>query len=240
MTGPEPTHFELGGVRFVADNRPGPDRGHSTEGEFVIAKGPPLIRFYKSLRRRSPKSILEVGMFEGGSMVLFDKLFDPDRLVGLDTRQPIPALEQYRESRPHIRTYYGLSQDDPALDEILADQFPDGIDLVTDDASHLYERTKRTFEIAFPHLKPGGLYVIEDWAWSHAPRHQNEDHPWYRRKALTNLVFELVVNLPRSTELKSVAVHRGLVAIEKAASPTGQIDLDAGMKQLRQRTLAEL
>lgn len=139
-----------------------------------------------------------------------------------------------------MRTYYGLSQDDPALDDVLHDEFPDGIDLIIDDASHQYEQTRKTFEIAFPHLKPGGLYVIEDWAWAHTQGQQEEDHPWYRRKALTNLVFELVVNLPRSAQLQSLDMRPELIAIEKAAGAAGPMDLGVGMRTLRGREIAEL
>ena len=37
------------------------------------------------------------------------------------------------------------------------------LDLVIDDASHLYGPTMASFEVLFPRLRPGGLYVIEDW-----------------------------------------------------------------------------
>jgi hypothetical protein len=39
------------------------------------------------------------------------------------------------------------------------------VDLVIDDASHLYPFTKGSFETLFPRLRPGGLYIIEDWSW---------------------------------------------------------------------------
>jgi hypothetical protein len=41
---------------------------------------------------------------------------------------------------------------------------PDGFDIIVDDASHIGEFTKQSFWYLFDnHLKPGGLYVIEDW-----------------------------------------------------------------------------
>ena len=33
-----------------------------------------------------------------------------------------------------------------------------------DDASHLYNETSASFNVLFPRLRPGGLYVIEDWS----------------------------------------------------------------------------
>ncbi len=41
------------------------------------------------------------------------------------------------------------------------------MDLVFDDASHLYEETRSSFESLFPHVRPGGVFVIEDWRWEH-------------------------------------------------------------------------
>ena len=43
-------------------------------------------------------------------------------------------------------------------------QAPGGFDIIIDDASHIGELTKTTFWHLFDHhLKPGGLYAIEDW-----------------------------------------------------------------------------
>jgi hypothetical protein len=41
------------------------------------------------------------------------------------------------------------------------------VDLVIDDASHLYDESRASFETLFPLLHPGGLYIIEDWRWQH-------------------------------------------------------------------------
>jgi hypothetical protein len=50
--------------------------------------------------------------------------------------------------------------------------FPDGVDLVIDDASHLGALSHETFKAVFPFLKSGGAYFIEDWGtgyWSEWP-----------------------------------------------------------------------
>jgi hypothetical protein len=180
-------------------------------------------------------------MFEGGSLVLFDKLFQPEKLMGLDIRsKPIEPLEVYRRGKRHIETFYGLSQDDPKLADILAQQFPDGIDLIVDDASHLYEQSRKTFHLCFPHLKPGGLYVLEDWSWSHKAPYQQPTHPWYNKPALSNLVMEFLINIPGSMQMNTVTVHRDLVVIEKAGVAIGAIDLEDGLGRLRGRELAQI
>jgi predicted O-methyltransferase YrrM len=233
--------FDMDGVRFVVDIRDGKDRGKSAENEFVLVKTKAFLNFYRGLQRRQPKRILEIGMFEGGSLVLFDKLFQPEKLMGLDIRsKPIEPLEVYRRGKRHIETFYGLSQDDPKLTEILAQQFPDGIDLIVDDASHLYEQSRKTFHLCFPHLKPGGLYVLEDWSWSHKAPYQQPTHPWYNKPALSNLVMELLINVPGSMQMNTVTVHRDLVVIEKAGVATGAINLEDGLGRLRGRELAQI
>lgn len=229
--------FEIDGIRFVMDIRAGSERGKSSGNEFILVKTQAFMQFYRGLQRRNPKTILELGMFEGGSLVLFDKLFSPNRLVGVDIRDEIPALEIYRTDRSHIRTLYRQSQDDASLPTQLREHFPDGIDLIVDDASHLYPQTKASFELCFPLLKPGGLYVIEDWSWSHMPASQDYTHPWYNREALTNLIFELVVSLPRSTQMNRITVLREMVLIEKAAHADGTPDLQEAQSRLRGRAL---
>ena len=100
--------LEIDGVRFVLDNRVGPLREKSDSDKIVLVKTRRILEFYESLRERAPKNILEIGMSEGGSLIYFDKLYSPDKLVGIDLRRaPIPALELYKETRPHIKTFYG-------------------------------------------------------------------------------------------------------------------------------------
>ena len=41
---------------------------------------------------------------------------------------------------------------------------PEGFDIIIDDASHFGDLTKIAFwHLLYNHLKPSGLYVIEDW-----------------------------------------------------------------------------
>lgn len=235
---PQLQTFEIDDVTFTLDIRAGKDRGVSQDGEFVLVKTNAFLQFYRAQQQRQPKNILEIGMFEGGSMVLFDKLYNPDKLVGVDIRQePIEALENYRKGREHIVPLYATSQNDPELPDLLRKEFPEGIDFIVDDASHMYDLTRETFHLCFPLLKPKGLYVIEDWSWSHKPPHQDSAHNWFDKPALTNLIMELVINMPDSRQMNRVTVHRNLVVIEKAPTATEDINLDDGHKRLRGRKL---
>jgi predicted O-methyltransferase YrrM len=225
--------IKLGEVQFVLDHRSGPLRGKSEDNKFVLVKTRRHLSFYESLREWAPKHILEIGMFEGGSIVYFDKLYSPKTLVGVDIRRaPIPALERYKEGRPHIKTYYGRSQDKPPTRGAAQTNFPDGIDLVIDDASHLYAQTKAAFENIFPLVKPGGLYVIEDWGWAHHKNYQGENAVWSNQPALTNLIFELTVMTAISRVIDTVTITENLVSIKKGRGmlPVSKLDLSGNLR----------
>src|SRR5438309_8699047 len=58
---------------------------------------------------------------------------------------------------------------------------PEGFDVIIDDCSHIGELTRISFWHLFEHhLKPGGLYVIEDWStgywdsWFRSEEHTSE------------------------------------------------------------------
>ena len=53
-----------------------------------------------------------------------------------------------------------------ALLGIVEQEFGGALDMVMDDASHIYEPTLASFQILFTLLPEGGLYIIEDWAWN--------------------------------------------------------------------------
>lgn len=219
-------HFE--GLSFVVNAAgqkaaPAPDT-------YVLHKSERTIEFYRELKVRRPRHILELGMRDGGSMVLWDKLFEPTVLVGLDTRgRPIEALEAYRADRPHIRTYYGRNPDKRGGIMATRENFPkNGPDLIIDDASHRYEETRATFENLFPLLQAGGTYVVEGWNWAHRPNAQNPGHPAWGRKSLANMIYELTLLSIGNRVIEHVLVKEGFFAVRKGvgALPAGGIDAD--------------
>jgi hypothetical protein len=63
-----------------------------------------------------------------------------------------------------IQVFEGSQSDERFLSEIADRTAPEGFDIIIDDASHIGELSRRTFCHMFDHhLKPGGLYAIEDW-----------------------------------------------------------------------------
>ena len=142
----------------------------SRSDRFLIAKTQSIIDLYAELCPRFREGrIFELGISAGGSTALISLLASPVKLVACDiSPTPVPALTEFIDKKglgASVRPYYGVDQGDRGrLAQILEDEFGDSpLDLVVDDASHTWVRTVASFEILFPRLRPGGVFVIEDW-----------------------------------------------------------------------------
>jgi len=126
------------------------------------ADHPHYLRNYEEYFRPlvdQPVRLLELGIYKGGSLRLWRDYFQKGLIVGLD-RQAI----KIEDPSGRIRTYEGTQQDTNLLDRIGHENAPEGFDVIIDDCSHVGELTRISFWHLFDrHLKPGGLYVIEDW-----------------------------------------------------------------------------
>jgi hypothetical protein len=124
-----------------------------------------------------PKTILEIGTFKGESTKILSRAYPESKILSLDLHiRPIDF-----SSQKNI-TYKKADQTN--RDEIIPlieKNFPEGVDLVIDDASHFGYFSKITFDIVFPFVKSGGAYFIEDWgtgywdSWEDGCRFQNFD-----------------------------------------------------------------
>jgi hypothetical protein len=188
-------------------------------------------RFWLSAGQFRPQNMVELGIWDGGSIALWFECWQPKKLVGIDLQEKGDSkyFQRYITSNrlgENIKTYWRTDQSDSKrLREIIDAEFSMPLDLVIDDASHLYEQTKASFECLFPLLRPGGFYIIEDWAWSHWPEYQDRKHPYFGGKVgLTNLVFELVeATGTRKQIIRDLRIFHGFAAIERG--DVGQKDL---------------
>lgn len=220
----EPDRMLLDGLVFRLEHYKSPD--WSGGPHFMFYKIKELVDQYEhyfGLRSDFlPKHIFELGMFDGGSVAFWHELFKPQKHVAVDLmdRMNSAYFQQYVESRElsdQIRTFWKTDQaDKPRLRELVQMEFDGPLDLVIDDASHLYRQTLASFEALFPLLAPGGVYIIEDWAWGHWPEFIKPDHPWAREVPPTQLVFQLIEATGTSTNLiASVTTYEGFVSIER-------------------------
>lgn len=112
--------------------------------------------------------LVELGVFRGGSTALLAELYRPASLVALELApDPPEGLVAYRQRSPlgdRVHAHFGVDQADRTTVARLVDEAGAPLDLVVDDASHLLGPTMTSFEVLFPRLRTGGLYVIEDWS----------------------------------------------------------------------------
>ncbi len=100
--------------------------------------------------------MLEIGVFQGGSLDLWRHYFGPEAVIfGIDVNPEYAARVD-----PPNQMRIG-SQDDPTfLASVVAEI--GAPDIVLDDGSHIGRHQQASFECLFPLLAEGGLYVIED------------------------------------------------------------------------------
>ena len=188
----------------------------STADCFVLGKNRQLIDDLLKIRETTHiERIVDLGIFKGGSMALYALLFDPVKLVGIeyatDVVAPLRDFIDRHALTETVRPYYGVNQaDDARVRSIVEAEFAGAhIDLIVDDASHYYFETRASFNTLFPYLRPGGLYILEDWGWAHW-----QGDLWQKSKAfdasrpaLSNFVFELcMLSASRPDLVESVHV----------------------------------
>lgn len=214
--------FEMGGHKITMDYETGGSKRLSEESDFTMMKSRDFLTKYIEHENENFKRILEVGVYQGGSFVFLDQLFQPEKMAAIElTAAPIPALDFYTSQRPeNLKVFWGTSQDDEAAVENVINGFMGGeIDLVVDDASHFYDQTKATFKVAFPRVRPGGLYIIEDWSWSFQKEFQERGHPWENFHSLANLVIDLMEEMTLSALIKDIEISPHMMKVRRSELP---------------------
>src|SRR4051812_15756186 len=105
-----------------------------------------------------PIRLLELGVYQGASMILWERYFPLATVVGLDGEAKpasFPASE-----RCHF--VQGAQDNLELLDQAIS-VAGGPFDVIIDDCSHLGCHTARSFAYLFKNgLSPGGIYIIED------------------------------------------------------------------------------
>lgn len=99
-------------------------------------------------------NLIEIGVAGGHSLQMWSRFFTQATIIGVDINE---TARHAASDRIHIEIG---SQADPQFLESLAKRHPPSI--VIDDGSHESEHILISFRHLFPHLTPGGWYVVED------------------------------------------------------------------------------
>jgi hypothetical protein len=168
-----------------------------------------------------PLNIIEIGIFSGGSLRMWQDYFGPQcHIYGVDIE---PECKAYENDR--ITVLIGDQSDRNFWRTFLKDAPP--IDIVIDDGGHTPHQQIVTIEELFPSVKAGGVYVCEDIHGDpnrfaqyiagltqnmHAVKNQNDSAVDPERSIVTDVSpFQSVVH--------SIHVYPFIVAIEKWEKP---------------------
>lgn len=115
-----------------------------------------------------PLRLLEIGVGgyshpgEGGaSLQMWRQYFRRGLIYGLD------VFDKSLLDGPRLRTVIGDQSSRQVLADVVNEYGP--FDVIIDDGSHINEHVLASFDVLFPAIRPGGVYVIEDLWTSYAP-----------------------------------------------------------------------
>lgn len=110
-----------------------------------------------------PVRVLEIGIFQGGSLQMWKNYFGEQAIItGIDI---VPRCKEYEEDR--INICIGSQNDAEFLAQVIAEHGP--FDIVVDDGSHEVTDQRDSFEALFPSLNNNGVYLVEDTHTSYMP-----------------------------------------------------------------------
>jgi hypothetical protein len=97
----------------------------------------------------------------GNSLRMWKSYFPLGRIYALD------IYDKWFVNERRIKTFQGNQTDEDFLCKVM-DQIGEP-DIIIDDGSHVNGHVIKTFQVLFPRLKMGGIYVIEDTETSYWP-----------------------------------------------------------------------
>lgn len=115
--------------------------------------------FAPLIARADNKTIrfLEIGVSHGGSLQLWREKFGKKAVIfGIDIN---PKCAKFDGERG-IQIRIGSQADPNFLTKVVAEM--GGVDIILDDGSHHAAHMRKSFDVLYPLLADGGIYVIED------------------------------------------------------------------------------
>jgi hypothetical protein len=123
--------------------------------------------YYFSNICNNVKNVLEIGVFNGSSVKMWEEYFKNATIHGLDINPQCKKIENNR-TKIHI----GDQSDISFLKNICNEE---KYDIIIDDGSHLSEHQIKTFEFLFDYVIDGGIYIIEDTKTSYHKKWTNNE-----------------------------------------------------------------
>lgn len=161
--------------------------------------------------RNRPVDMLEIGVACGASLKMWHTYFPQGSITGLDIR---PACADMCQNYPRVEIVIG-----DACTYAPGKSF----DFVIDDGSHVSLDIVKTFENLWKHVKPGGLYIVEDMRCTHNPQYPQlfegprniED---FSRRHVLNWINSILIRMDnRLGDVDYVEFHKEMMILGKKA-----------------------
>lgn len=124
-----------------------------------------LARRSRNGATAEPVRLLEIGVWQGGSLDLWRQCFGESAVIfGVDIDEKCSGLP-VRSAQIRI----GSQADPQFLQDVVLEM--GGVDVVIDDGSHVSAHVLTSLRTLFPLLADGGLYIIEDLVTSYMPEY---------------------------------------------------------------------
>jgi hypothetical protein len=187
---------------------------------------PRYQKYFEPYRELAVK-VLEIGIggysapdAGGESLRMWKHYFRRGLIYGLDIFEKTGVAE----SRVHV--LQGDQGDARFLDSMAREFGP--FDIVIDDGSHISHHVITSFNALFPHVRPGGIYVVEDLLTAYWPNWGGEADPSAQYKSMA-MIKSLLDGLHHQEQIRSgndersmtelmvtgVHVHHNFALIEK-------------------------
>jgi hypothetical protein len=169
--------------------------------------------------RQQPVAVLEIGVWRGASLRMWRDYFPRGHIFGIDISADAAA-----QASDRIEVFVGDQSDTDLLERVVRHSGP--LDLVIDDGGHRVEQQMPTLAFLWPHVKPGGMYVIEDTHTSYLERYgMGWRQPGTTIAELTGYVDDLHRAWHRQAatylDLGFVHFYPGTCVLGKQAAPKG-------------------
>jgi hypothetical protein len=135
------------------------EKKYPTKGKTHFLK---IYENYFSSLKNKKINILEIGVYEGKSLMIWKSYFPNANIVGID-------IQSYNFKIERIETFVGDQTDLKFLSGLLKKYR--NFDVIIDDGSHISKDIIKSFTFLFDFLVDGGLYVVEDLQTSYFPRY---------------------------------------------------------------------
>lgn len=121
----------------------------------------PVYERFLHDKRESVKKVVEIGVYHGASVKMWETYFTNAKILGLDI---LSSYFQEKVFSDRVKLAVCDSTNPEQLTRTMCENHfePNSVDLIIDDGSHRVSEQVKNIGLLWTYVKPGGLYILED------------------------------------------------------------------------------